>query len=304
MIRAAIDIGTNSTRLLVVGHGGERLARRTITTRLGEGVDADRRLHPEAIARTCAALAEYRADGERLGVERWRAVATSAARDAANTEEFFDAAEAVLGTRPELLAGDREARLSFAGAAGGLDGDPGLVVVIDIGGGSTEFVLGRIDDDGPQVVGAISIDIGSVRLTERELHGDPPRPEELSNAIAVVQAHLDDVELALGDLEGFTFVGVAGTITTVAAIELGQVVYDRDAIHHFVLTRAAAEDVFRTLATEPLADRRHNPGLPAERADIIVGGCCILVAILRRWGASQLLVSETDILDGIVSSLT
>jgi exopolyphosphatase / guanosine-5'-triphosphate,3'-diphosphate pyrophosphatase len=295
---AAIDIGTNSTRLLI-GDGERAVERRTTTTRLGAGVDATRRLAPEAIDRTVAALAEYRELLDRHGVTTARAIATSAARDATNAQDFFGPAEAALGFRPELLTGLEEGRLAFRGATLGMDPTDGPFLVVDIGGGSTEFIVGTGEVDG-----SISVDVGSVRLTEAHLVSDPPLPEELSNAISVVEAHIDDVMREVPAVKGYRrMVGVAGTITTVAAVEIGLQVYDRERLHRFVLTKTAAEDVFRTLATESVEDRKHNPGLNPNRADIIVGGCCVLVAVMRAFGAEELVVSETDILDGVVLDL-
>jgi exopolyphosphatase / guanosine-5'-triphosphate,3'-diphosphate pyrophosphatase len=204
----------------------------------------------------------------------------------------------VLHVQPELLPGDDEARLSFLGATAGLD-LPAPYLVVDIGGGSTEFVVGTHEPEG-----LISIDVGSRRITEQYLHSDPPAPEELSEAMSVVRAHLADVELAIPAVrEAATLVGVAGTITTVAAVELGLAEYDRDRIHHFRLTRSAAEDVFRTLATEPADVRRHNPGLEPGRVDVIVGGTLVLVVIMRTFDFNEMLVSEADILDGLVRSI-
>lgn len=295
---AAIDCGTNTTRLLITD-GRHDLVRRADITRLGAKVDATRQLSADGIDRTVAVLTEYRRELDRLGVERLRIAATSAARDATNRDTFFDAAERVLGRRPELLDGLEEGRLAFAGATMGLDPGAGPYCVIDIGGGSTEFIVGSAGVDR-----AISVDMGSVRLTEAFFQHDPPAPDELANALAVIGDHLEDVERAIPELETVTrLVGVAGTITTIAAVELGLEPYDRDAVHHFVLTKAAAEDVFRTLATEPLADRVHNPGLHPGRADVIVAGCCIVVGILRRFGRADLLVSETDLLDGLARSV-
>jgi exopolyphosphatase / guanosine-5'-triphosphate,3'-diphosphate pyrophosphatase len=295
---AAVDIGTNSTRL-VVRRDGEDLERELVITRLGKGVDATGRLDPDAITRTVATLEDYRRRMDHHGVVAVRAAATSAARDAANRDDFFDAAEAALGVRPELLSGHEEGRLSFAGATRGLAAVEGPFLVVDIGGGSTEFIAGTTEPEG-----AISIDVGAVRLTERFLHHDPPRPEELSNAVGIVIDHLEDVarEVPLA-ATARTVVGVAGTITTVAAVELGLREYRPGVLHGFRLTRQAAEDVFRTLATEALADRLHNPGLPRERADVIVGGCCVLVAIFRGFDLGELVVSESDILDGLVASI-
>ena len=295
---AAIDCGTNSVRLLV-SDGGRTVERLMRITRLGQGVDATGRLAPEAVERTLAVLQEYREVMDRHGVGRARMTATSAARDAANRDDFFDAAESVLGVRPELLSGREEGELSFLGATAELDPADGPFLVVDIGGGSTEFSFGTTRCEG-----ALSCDIGCVRLTEKYLHHDPPRPEELVQAISLTELFLDDVVREIpGVGEAATFVGLAGTVTTAAAVELGLATYDRDRIHHFRLTKAAAEDVFRTLATEALADRRHNPGLEEQRADVIVGGLCVLVAIMRRFSFAECLVSEADILDGLAMSL-
>ncbi len=201
--------------------------------------------------------------------------------------------------RPELLSGKEEGHLSFLGATADVDRSDGPFLVVDIGGGSTEFIAGTDDADG-----VISIDMGCVRLTEKEFHHDPPLPEELSIALSMVDAYLDDVRREVPAVDDAkTFIGVAGTITTVAAVEIGLATYDRDAIHHFRLTHAAAEDVFRTLATEPREARIANPGLEEARADVIVAGCCILVAIFRTFGFDECLVSEADILDGLLYSL-
>lgn len=297
-IVAAVDCGTNSVRLLV-SDGSRTLSRLMRITRLGRGVDASGRLDPAAIDRTIDVLGDYRAEMDRLGVTRARVAATSAARDAANSDEFFTRAEEVLGVRPELLSGEEEAQASFRGATAGLDPADGPFVVVDIGGGSTEFAVG-----GRQLEASVSVDMGCVRMTERFLHHDPPLPEELANCLSVVQQHLQDVERALPGVSAPSrFIGLAGTITNVAAVEIGLAVYDPDRIHHFTLDRAAAEDVFRTLATEPIVDRVHNPGLEEARADVIVGGCCVLVQVFRSFGFEECLVSESDILDGLVMSL-
>ena len=245
-----------------------------------------------------AVLREYREVLDRLGVERVRMTATSAARDAANREQLFAGAEAAIGVRPELLDGDEEGRLSFTGAVSGLADQSVLSLVVDIGGGSTEFAVGRESCEG-----VVSVDIGCVRLTEKFIEHDPPWPEELSACISLTDAYLDDVVRELpAALDAGRFIGLAGTVTTVAAVEIGLATYDRDRIHHFELSHDAAEDVFRTLATEPRADRICNPGLEEARADVIVAGCCILVAIMRHLGFDSCLVSEADILDGLVLS--
>lgn len=297
--RAAIDCGTNSTRLLVVDDVGRTVERLMRITRLGQGVDESGRLAPEAVERTLAVLRDYREVMDRSGVERVRITATSAARDADNRDDFFDSATEVVGTTPELLSGRAEAELSFRGAVAELDPGAGPFLVADIGGGSTEFAYGS-----ESVEGAVSLDIGCVRLTEKYLHGDPPLPEELSATIQVIETYLDDVSREITDVgSAATFVGLAGTVTTVAAVEMGLADYDAERIHHFELTREAVEDVFRTLATETRAQRLENPGLEEARADVIVGGCCILVKIMRYFGFDRCLVSESDILNGLVASL-
>jgi exopolyphosphatase/guanosine-5'-triphosphate,3'-diphosphate pyrophosphatase len=295
---AAIDCGTNSTRLLV-SDGSTARDRLMRITRLGKGVDATGRLEPGAIERTLAVLREYRGviDGHG-GVAGIRMAATSASRDAVNRDDFFGPAAEILGVQPELLSGEEEAALSFRGATAGLDPREGPWLVLDIGGGSTEFALGS-----DRVEASMSVQVGCVRMTEKHLHHDPPLPEELSNCIAEVQAHVEDVQRQMPMVSAARrMVGLAGTITNVAAVEIGLAQYDPDAIHHFELTKAAAEDVFRTLATEPLADRVHNPGLERERADVIVGGLCVLVAVMRTLCFDRLLVSESDILDGLIAS--
>lgn len=302
---AALDLGTNSTRLLVAdveaaGAGAALLTvdRRMRITRLGQGIDSTRRFHPGAIARTLDVVGEYKAAMDDLGVEGFRAVATSAARDAQNRQELLAAVGGVLGAEPELLTGDEEARLSFLGATAELSAEPAPYLAVDIGGGSTEFVVGTHDPEG-----LVSVDVGCVRITEQYLHSDPPTAEELSQAVSVVRAHLADVDRIVPQArEARTLVGLAGTATTVAAVEMGIPEYDPLRIHHFRLARAAAEDVFRTLATEPATARSHNPGLEPGRVDVIVGGTAILVTVMRHYEFEEMLVSECDILDGLVRS--
>lgn len=296
-VLAAIDCGTNSTRLLI-SENGSAVERLMTITRLGHQVDRTGRLDAAAIERVTACLREYRSVMDRAGVSAFRITATSAARDASNSDEFFAAAEAAVGQRPELLSGDEEGRLSFLGATAEVDAAEGPFLVFDIGGGSTEFAFGT-----NEFVGALSTDMGSVRFTEKYLEHDPPLPEELHACIAVAGDHLDDVDRDLAVVRtAKTAIGLAGTVSTAAAVELGLAAYDREALHHFRLTRAAAEDVFRTLATEAAADRAHNPGLESGRVDIIVGGMCILVKVMRHFDLDEILVSESDILDGLIQS--
>lgn len=295
---AAIDMGTNSTRLLV--HDGENTIERLMTiTRLGQDVDRTGRLADEAIERVLSCLRTYKAVMDQHGVTRVRAVATSAARDAANRDEFFTAVHDVIGVEPELLSGFDEGKLSFRGATADLDPADGPFLVFDIGGGSTEFAFGTDEAEA-----AMSLDIGCVRLTEKYVEHDPPRPEELVACLSITEAHLDDVARQMPQIaHAATFVGLAGTVSTAAAVELGLAEYDRAQIHHFALTKEAAEDVYRTLVTESRDERVHNPGLEEARADVIVGGMCILVCVMRYFDIEELVVSEADILDGLVFSL-
>lgn len=291
---AVVDCGTNSIRLLVKA-GSVILERRMETTRLGRDIGRTGHLDPVGVMRTLEVLAEYRGLIEAHGARAVRVVATQAVREATDGTSLVDAATEVMGQPLEVLSGDDEARLAYAGATSELDPDLGPFMLLDIGGGSTELAIGDA---------AMSIPVGSVRMSEQHLRSDPPAPEELSNAIALVDAYLDDVLREVPAVtEARAMVGTGGTITTVAAVEIGLPSYDRDTIHQFVLTKEAAEDVYRTLATERLVDRVHNPGLPRDRADIIVGGCCVLVAVMRRLDVKACIVSESDILDGIAAEL-
>lgn len=296
-IYAAIDCGTNSTRLMI-GDGTTTFEREMIITGLGRGVDSTGRLDDAAIERVRLALVEYRVIMDRYELAGVRMTATSAARDASNREVFFDVSEQTVGVRPELISGREEAELSFVGATADLDPANGPYLVFDIGGGSTEFAIGST-----RMEGGFSTDMGSVRFTEKYIETDPPLPEELVACLSVAEAHIDDVvrevPLVLGTRQ---LVGLAGTVSTAAAVEIGLAEYDRDQIHHFRLTRDAIEDVFRTLVTESRADRRHNPGLEEGRVDTIVGGMCILARIVRYFDAADVLVSEADILDGLILS--
>jgi exopolyphosphatase/guanosine-5'-triphosphate,3'-diphosphate pyrophosphatase len=302
---AAVDIGTNSTRLLVAdvtGPGRDAqlttIERRTQITRLGQGVDQSRRLDPQAIARTVKVLTEYQAIITNHDVTRVRMTATSASRDAINRDEFFDPVEQIMGVRPELLSGEDEASTEFLGATAGLT-EPEPYLVVDVGGGSTEFIAGVSEPTE-----LMSIDVGCVRLTEQFLHSDPPSPEELSIAVSVVRDHLTDVNTAVtGAAHAKTLIGTAGTAWTMGAIELGVDPSESERIHHFRLSRVAAEEIFRTLATEPISRRKHNPGLEPGRVDVIVGGVIVVVSVMRHWGFDDMLISEADILDGLARSI-
>lgn len=295
---AAIDIGSNSTNLLIVDQAGQTLERLVRATRLGANIGATGVLSVESMQRTIECLREYESLIKQHNVSHRRTVATAACRAAKNTGEFFAEVEKISDATPELISGEIEGALSFVGATSSFD-DRISTLVVDIGGASTELMVGTDTLDF-----AVSLPFGAVNLTESELHRDPPRPEELTNAISLVSDGVDDVAHnypLIGEVE--RVVGVAGTIVTVAAVEVGQKTFDPSGLHKLTLSRDAVEDVFRTLATESLRDRVFNPGLPRDRADIIVGGCCVLVAIMRRLQISEMVVSQYNLLDGLISEL-
>lgn len=293
---AAVDIGTNSARLLIADGAGRELSRPMRITRLGQGVDVTGRLAPDAIARTAAVLAEFREECARHGVTRTRATATSAARDAANAQDFFDAAERALGTRPELLSGEEEARLSFSGATSGLPSDDAPFLVVDIGGGSTELVLGS---RRPEQL--VSLQLGCRRMSERHLRSDPPTEQELKACVADVE-HTLATAPELDVQRARRVVGLAGTVTAIAGLQLGLSRYDASRTHHSSLTISQVEQSLRELSRAPLVERRRLLAEP-ERADVIVGGAVVLLTLLQHFHLPELLVSEHDILDGLAASL-
>ena len=299
---AAIDCGTNSTRLFIVDASGKPLERLMRITRLGEGVDSSGRLSSDAIDRSLSVLSEYRQVMDRLSVVRGRLVATSAARDASNGGEFLKAAGDVTGLTPELLAGTEEARLSMAGAVSDLDPEEGPFLIVDIGGGSTELVTGSGADD-PDLL-AVSMQIGCVRVTERFLTSNPPTPTELKNAEAMVNELLSEVATDEPRfLSARRLVGLAGTVSTLAALHVGLDEYDRDRLHHSILTADNVNDWYRTLAAEVREARLDRAGMVVGREDVIVGGAMILALVMARFGFDECLVSEADILDGMVAGL-
>jgi exopolyphosphatase/guanosine-5'-triphosphate,3'-diphosphate pyrophosphatase len=293
----AIDIGTNSVRLLVTDGAGKQLAREMNITRLGQGVDRTGVLAEDAIARTVAVLETYATVMRGLDVQRVRATATSAARDARNRDVFFDAAARALGSAPECIPGEEEALLSFRGATAGIDLSQGPFLVVDIGGGSTEFVLGS---QAPEAL--ISVDMGCVRMSERHVHSDPPRESELEAIFSDVRVQLQQVRAELDPGRARRMIGLAGTITALALLRTGSKRYDPALTHHSTLTRAEVERLFAQLARADLAARR---GMLAEpkRAEVIVGGAAVLLGILREFAIDELLVSESDILDGLAASI-
>lgn len=306
---AAIDCGTNSTRLLVAERGPQGAlvtrTRRMAITRLGQGVDATGRLDPDAIARTLAVLTDYRSDIDTHGVDAVRATATSAARDASNRDDFFGPARSVLGVDLELLSGSQEAALSFAGATAELADRPGRYLVVDIGGGSTECAAGTVHDDGRiEVAGAVSVDVGCVRITERLLHTDPPTPAE----IATARAHCDGIvadalDRVAGARTAEHLVGLAGTVSTLAAVDLGLTEYDRARVHHHVLDAERITRLTDELLALPAAARRSVPGMEPGRIEVIAGGLIVLASVCAATGHDRVLVSEADILDGLAASL-
>jgi len=295
---AAVDVGTQSARLLV-GDGSGELLRRSVITHLGRGVRERRTFEQARLADTLDALREFRRQMDELGVVRARGISTEVVRLAEDPSAFLDPASEVLGFELELVSGEEEGALAFAGATAGLDHAAAPFVTVDLGGGSCEFALGS-----ERCERVFSAAFGASVLTEAYIEHDPPRPEELITALSIVEAHVDEVARTIPELrEARTFVGLGGTFTTMAAVEIGLVEYDPRRVNGFVLTRAAAEDVFRTLVTESHADRLHNPGLDPARGHTIVGGSCAVVAIMRYFGLDEVRVSENDLLDGIVGQL-
>jgi exopolyphosphatase/guanosine-5'-triphosphate,3'-diphosphate pyrophosphatase len=304
---AAIDCGTNSLRLLVadVDPAAGTLTdvdRRMEIVRLGQGVDATGRLAPAALARTLRALRSYAEIVAANGATAVRMVATSATRDAANAADFVAGVRGVLGVGPEVLSGDEEARLSFTGATTELavaGPVPPPYLVADIGGGSTEFVLG----DPPVVGGAVSVDIGCVRMTERHLRGDPPAPAEVAAARADIGTALDVVAAKIAVADARTLVGLAGSVTTVAALALGLDAYDAARIHHARIGVGQVREQTGRLLAMPQAERARLGVMHPGRVDVIGGGALVLEAIMTRFGFAEVLASEHDILDGIAWSL-
>ena len=297
---AAIDCGTNSIRLLIADVVGDTLtdvARRMEIVRLGAGVDRTGRLAPESLARTRRALLGYAAEIAELSIDRVRMCATSATRDASNAADFRDMVRSVLGVDPEVISGDEEARLSFTGAVHGLDDSPPYLIV-DIGGGSTEFVTGQ-----SEISGAISVDIGCVRMTERHLRSDPPTAAEITAAERDITAAAERALAAVPGRSARTLVGLAGSVTTVTALALDLPAYDASRIHHARVSYEAVAQVTADLLAAPVADRLALPVMHPGRADVIGAGALILRIIMERSGQRSVVASEHDILDGIAFGL-
>jgi exopolyphosphatase/guanosine-5'-triphosphate,3'-diphosphate pyrophosphatase len=288
---AAIDCGTNSTRLLVADANGRELIRLMRITRLGQGVDRENVLAPEAIARTVDVLREFRRSMDTFGVDRLRMVATSAVRDAENGAMFIEAARAAV-----------EGTLAFRGASADLSPFEGDTLVVDIGGGSTEITLGRAGS-----VSSVSLQLGCVRLTERYLTSDPPTPDEVvATRIAIAEA-LTGGEQKMPELLGLLarrrLVGLAGTVSTLASLQLRIAEYDADRLHHATITLPEVVQLCDTLAPLSAAQRRGLVGMVPGRADVILGGALVLEVVAARYQCPEVIVSEKDILDGIVLSI-
>jgi exopolyphosphatase/guanosine-5'-triphosphate,3'-diphosphate pyrophosphatase len=293
---AAIDCGTNSVRLLVSDDGTD-VHRETRIVRLGQDVDRTGLFAPEAIERTRVALVDYAAIIDRLDVQRTRMVATSATRDARNRSDFVDMVHATLGVEPEVVTGLEEAALSYSGAVGTLPGVDEPVLLIDLGGGSTELVLGG------EALRAHSMDVGSVRMTERHLVDDPPTQAQIDKAAADVRAAIESARADVPLDDAASVVGVAGTITTIAAMALELPHYDSDAIHGSRISTAAIDEITGRLLTMDHQARAAVPVIHPGRVDVIAGGALVLRTVLEQIGADAVIASERDILDGIARSI-
>jgi len=299
---AGIDCGTNSIRLLVADVVDGTLTdvvREMRVVRLGQDVDRTGRLAPEALERTRLALSDYAATIRSCGADRVRMVATSATRDAQNRDEFVAMVERELGVVPEVISGAEEAELSFTGAASVLDFAAGPVLVADIGGGSTELVRGG---DGPGLR-SFSMDVGCVRMTERHLHDDPPTPAQIAATVGDLRAAIGEARAHVPLDPGVTFVGVAGTVTTIAALALGLDRYDPEAIHGSTISAAQVAEVAERLLRMTHAQRAALPVMHPGRVDVIGGGALVLRTLVEEIGVDAVVASEHDILDGIALSV-
>jgi exopolyphosphatase / guanosine-5'-triphosphate,3'-diphosphate pyrophosphatase len=301
---AGIDCGTNSIRLLVGDLRDDGLAdvhREMRIVRLGQGVDRSGRLAPDALERTRTALVDYARIIDDLGAERVRMVATSATRDAANRADFVAMVHAVLGAEPEVITGAEEAELSFVGAASVVEDASGPLLVADIGGGSTELVRGTLSPAGS--LQAYSMDVGCVRMTERHLRNDPPTAEQVDSTVADVRAAISTASAHVQLEPDVPFIGVAGTVTTIAAIALGLERYDAALIHGSQISAEQVAKVTGDLLSMAHAERAALPVMHPGRVDVIGGGALVLRTLLEEIGADAVISSEHDILDGIALSL-
>ena len=301
---AAVDCGTNSLRLLIAeskpGGGLIDLDRQTEIVRLGQGVDATGEFHPDALKRTFAVTENYAELIKNAGVptEKVHFVATSASRDAKNRDQFFEGIQSRLGVQPDVISGDTEARLSFSGALSRVrpEGDP--VLVMDIGGGSTEYIVGSSEG---VMQSAISLDIGSVRLTERFLQVSPPADDDVRRAADYVDGMLDEAAVDFDSIG--TWIGVAGTATTLAGVYLELPEYDREQVHGSSIPRQDVGELLRRLSAMTVAEVRALPSMDPKRADVITGGALVAARTAERVSVPELIISESDILDGIALEL-
>lgn len=306
MVVGAIDIGTNSVRLLIT-QKDERtgkwrdIIRAVEITRLGEGVDRTRRIKPEAMERTLAVLAQYKDLMNSYGVEKSRAVSTSAMRDAENAPDFIKLVQDKIGLNIEVVSGIEEGRLTFAGATGqgSLVSKDQVVLVVDVGGGSTEYIFGKDGD----VLGATSLDIGSVRLTELFIKNDPPLEPELIEARETIKEHAELIFRRIADENPTTLVAVAGTATQLSAVHYGVEPYDPEKIHGSKITLPELKVLTERLAALDTEGRKKIKGMHPKRADVIIAGALILEETLEELCFSEMTISERDILDGIIYSL-
>lgn len=304
---AAIDCGTNAIRLLIADVVNDRLTevdRRMLTVRLGEGIDATGEFSAAALERTFAAVEDYAREIDRFDVRASRMVATSASRDARNADVFVDGVRRRLGIEPEVVAGTEEAELSFMGAVRGLSASllESPVLISDIGGGSTEFVTG--DAGSGAITSMCSVDVGCVRMTERHLHDDPPTAEQIDQTVHTIDGIIDVAFDQVDVTNVRTFVGLAGSVTTVAALAHSLPTYDSDAIHGSLVTLTQVEQVTDRLLGMTRAQRAAEPVMHPGRVDVIAGGALVLRQIMRRLPIDFVIASETDLLDGIVYRLS
>jgi exopolyphosphatase / guanosine-5'-triphosphate,3'-diphosphate pyrophosphatase len=299
---AVIDCGTNSTRILIVDSDGRTLAREMTITRLGEGVAQTGILGEAALERVYTCLTHYRSIMDTFGVSEGKLVATSAARDAANGGAFLARCEAITGITPALLSGDEEATASYIGATSDLAPSDQPVMIIDIGGGSTELAC-RVDD---QMI-AFSMQLGCVRVSEAAFHRPTVTSDEAEVARAMIEREIDRMLAAVPAfnelMRSVRLVGLAGTVATVAQMDAGVREYDRDAVHHRVLQRSDVQRWYETLAAETASERLAHPGMVPGREDVLIGGLLVLDAVMARFGINELLSSECDILDGVAAQL-
>ena len=298
---AAIDCGTNSIRLLIADISGgsfREIYRGMEIVRLGQGVDETGKFHPDAIARTLAAVDIFHAELARRGVEKLRFCATSAARDATNRELFLEGVHEKLGIYPEVISGNEEAALSFGGATKELNQSQSPFLVVDIGGGSTEFVFG-----GPRVESAESVNIGCVRLSERHFRSDPPTGDEIESARRDIQAAIAKAAAVVPITKAQTLIAVAGTATTVAAAALNLIEYDRYSIHLSRISAEQVDEVSQMFLSMNRDERAALGYMHPGRVDVISAGALVLSEIMRATGAKEFVASESDILDGMAWSL-